>query len=115
MWCSVRGYLIWRPQLVSCRLSQTRESQILERHAGMRSQRSSALHRASSAGRQSPFTASCRQESQVLERSATIMAQALCSLPHAGPELVWFLEFCSKLTRDPGVLQAMSMLHCVLG
>ena len=51
----------------------------------------------------------------MLERPATIMAQALCSLPRAGPELVWFLEFYSKLTRDPGVLQAMNMLHCVQG
>lgn len=47
---------------------------------------SSALHRASRADRQSPFTASCRQESQVLDPTTT-MAQAFCFLPCAGPEL----------------------------
>lgn len=59
-------------QVVSCRLSQTWESQILERHVGMgaeRSQRSSALHRASRADRQSPFTASCGQESQSVRKT----------------------------------------------
>ena len=51
-------------QLLSCRLSQTWGSQILGCHgvAG-RPQMSSALHRASRADWQSPFTASCRQES----------------------------------------------------
>lgn len=61
---------------------------------------SSALHRASRADRQSPFTASCRQESQELERPTITMAQALCPLPHAGPELVWCLESYTKLTED---------------
>lgn len=68
------------------------------------SQRSSALHRASRANRQSPFTASCRQESQALESHH---GPGTPPLPHGGPELVWRWQSCTKLTKDPRILQGM--------
>lgn len=70
------------------------------------SQRSSALHRASRAARQSPLTASCRQESQVLERPHRRHHGPGAPLPPScWPGTVRCRDFCTKLTKDSRVLQ----------
>lgn len=103
-------------QLVSCRLSQTWDSQILECHTGVEGgggpQRSSALHRASRAGRQSPFTVSCGQENYALGRPTSTVAQDSAPGLVLTQNLSGARSLTTKLTQDSGVLQGLCSAVC---